>query len=636
MNNAMNPPLYTNQSEKKGIVLNRMYTGSYLSSNLGHEVINMFQADNGKHYLYLNARGNFDKKTGEKISDMLLVRYVGENRLEILAWASELTPAPGADKSYKKFEPQSEIRKSQGYIISSEERIKLKIKDFSEDTFNAWDNEIQSGDISYGNANLIKIFEGSEQQNVYITYRAGKFLTPPKGKRLFLEFVNDIDFYDPDNKHTSQLSDDVFYFRGYLLGKTTLHQFILDNDQYKIDKKAWDSLIKIIAENDIKSVDDLDKKIEKTNRRYLKLKTLLDVLQSNSDMSYDDLKLYIEKKIYERRNKSCASLYKWLDKQTWESTGVAKKVSEKDIEDHKPREKSLFDIVPKLQRDENCFSDALKFFIDKDKDEWHQVLAKLCSDANIGHICSIKREQDATITQKANNSDKDKTKGGRIDLLIRTENAYIVIENKIKSDINSNKQGEKQLNRYRAYVNYRIIGDYIDALEGKDEINNIKNTYDKSTANDWKKWLDAEWLNNTWETPLKKIYDHLGKEWIDIKAYLFILAPDYNMPNKDEREGYLPLYYSTLVGKYKTEMVEDNTDVEKEFQYLHDVATRMRLYHKEHGEDRKENLWTAFYDAMMRHSYNYENDSLYEDMKNTFFTRIQNCRSKDSKASTNA
>ena len=49
-------------SEKKGIVLNRMYTGSYLSTNLGHEVINMFQADNGKHYLYLNDKGNFDKK----------------------------------------------------------------------------------------------------------------------------------------------------------------------------------------------------------------------------------------------------------------------------------------------------------------------------------------------------------------------------------------------------------------------------------------------------------------------------------------------------------------------------------------------------------------------------------------------
>ena len=34
-----------------GIVINRMYVGDYLSSNLGHEVINMYTADNGKHYL---------------------------------------------------------------------------------------------------------------------------------------------------------------------------------------------------------------------------------------------------------------------------------------------------------------------------------------------------------------------------------------------------------------------------------------------------------------------------------------------------------------------------------------------------------------------------------------------------------
>lgn len=47
---------------KDVIVLNRMYAGSYLATHLGHEVINMFQADNGKHYLYLNSKGNFDKR----------------------------------------------------------------------------------------------------------------------------------------------------------------------------------------------------------------------------------------------------------------------------------------------------------------------------------------------------------------------------------------------------------------------------------------------------------------------------------------------------------------------------------------------------------------------------------------------
>lgn len=52
-------------NNKNGIVLNRMYTGSYLSTNLGHEVINMFQADNGRHYLYLNAKGNYSSRGRE-------------------------------------------------------------------------------------------------------------------------------------------------------------------------------------------------------------------------------------------------------------------------------------------------------------------------------------------------------------------------------------------------------------------------------------------------------------------------------------------------------------------------------------------------------------------------------------------
>ena len=36
---------------KSGIVLNRMYVGNYLNNNLGHEVINLFKADNGNYYI---------------------------------------------------------------------------------------------------------------------------------------------------------------------------------------------------------------------------------------------------------------------------------------------------------------------------------------------------------------------------------------------------------------------------------------------------------------------------------------------------------------------------------------------------------------------------------------------------------
>ena len=80
------------------IVLNRMYAGSYLSTHLGHEVINMFQADNGKHYLYLNSKGNFDKR-GKKASSMFLVMHLGGKRVEILALAKELKPVTSAECS---------------------------------------------------------------------------------------------------------------------------------------------------------------------------------------------------------------------------------------------------------------------------------------------------------------------------------------------------------------------------------------------------------------------------------------------------------------------------------------------------------------------------------------------------------
>ena len=115
----------------------------------------------------------------------------------------------------------------------------------------------------------------------------------------------------------------------------------------------------------------------------------------------------------------------------------------------------------------------------------------------------------------------------------------------------------------------------------------------------------------------KEIGKPVFDENFPIKAYFFVLAPDYNMPDEEQlaSKGYKPLYYSTLTFKYK-----------KNGKAVND---RMKLYHNAH---KNENLWSSFYYAMMRHSYNYENDSLYEDMKNTFFTRIQNCPKIDKNA----
>ena len=484
--------------DRKGIVLNRMYTGSYLSTNLGHEVVNMFQADNGNHYLYLSAKGNFAAEHKGQISDMLLVRYVGDNKVEVLAWANGLKEVPGADESYKDFEQNGEIFQKQRKYI-------------------------EDNGITYGKRDLIAIFGGSDQQNVYITYLAENFYRPRK--RIFLHYVDEGDllYADSESRIENGENDLTIFLTGYQFGKATLKQYIYPNDHkngiYKFDgrKKAGGYV----------DVDSLNKRVN--GKRASDWGILNTVLNPADDTIWDKV-------------------------QKGES-----RIADTLIDEHQPKQVSLFDIMPKLQRDENCFSDAIEYFMNRDRREWEDVLCRLCGNVDIGNICSVVREKDATV-KKANHDEvdvrSDQGKGGRIDLLIETENAYIVIENKIKSGINRKKGdqgGQNQLDRYRRYV------DFLNADKGK-------------------------------------------------QCFYFVLAPDYNMPDSSELKGYAPLHYSTLVGR-------DNgkEGILKEYNEIH----------------KDENLWSAFYLAMKRHSYESENDSLYEDMKCTFFTRIKELPQRD-------
>lgn len=567
-------PISVNQPKRTGIVLNRMYTGSYLSSNLGHEVINMFQADNGKHYLYLNAKGNYAKMHEGQISDMLLVRYAGINEgkseVQVLGWAKGLEAVSGTAESYKGYDESSSIFK-----------VQLKY--------------INTNKITYGSANLIELFKGSDQQNIYITYSAAEFRRPQIP--VYIQYVNEEDLLSTKGQAEIQHEVDkiILNFSGYQFGKATLKQYIYpttnNNGKFKLDKRKnthKEAVIKLGSDKEV-----VKKVMEKRGEDWRILLKLLD------------------------EGYTVDGQYLWI-KDEPKSKTVEKEGLNSFEEEHK--EISLFDIMPKLQRDENCFSDALKFFINRDKKAWEEIFMKMCSDDNIGAILSIDREKDATISDKEKGDeetidviDKDnesstQSGGGRIDLLIRTENAYIVIENKIKSGINSkesDKESQNQLNRYREYVCFRIIGDYINKQPNNQK---LKELYNQITATNFsEKKMEIEKVIE------KPVFD----ENFPIKAYFFVLAPDYNMPDEEQlaSKGYKPLYYSTLTFKYA-----------KNGKAVNDM---MKLYHNAH---KKENLWSSFYDAMMRHSYNYENDSLYEDMKNTFFTRIQNCPKIDKNA----
>lgn len=414
-------------NETKGsIVLNRMYAGSYLSTHLGHEVINMFQADNGKHYLYLNSRGNFDEK-GFNAKNMLLVMHVGGKRVEILGLAKDLKPASGAQCSLP-----SDIN-SLDNSISGEQKKYIK------------DNK-----ISYGGVPMLDFFGKAGQQNVFVSYE-----------------VDENNFFVPNKKMVvcfdeSEAQKEDIILREHNFASTSLRQFIQDGNDYE---------------------------------------TLISVIE-NENMWH----VYNEKVV----------------RGTYTPHGI-----------------SLFDICG-IRYNENCFSDALAYYMEKRPKLWVSFFRELGISVNDNF--TVSREVDAKI-----NSEKYKENtGGRIDLLLSDDNSFIVIENKVKSDINKIKRdlgvNQNQLDRYKNFIKYLISNDKVK----------------------------------------QKQY------------YLFILAPDYSKLIIDNENEFKHIKYSRICNYLK-----DKIDVLGDSDFM------------------------ALYYAMRRHSFEQESLCFYDDMKNIFYSRIE-------------
>ena len=69
------------------IVLDRMFSGSYLEDNIGHEIINLYQSDNGENYIYLSPDGNFDAKYKDRIAYVILTQDNGTNQDKVVGLA---------------------------------------------------------------------------------------------------------------------------------------------------------------------------------------------------------------------------------------------------------------------------------------------------------------------------------------------------------------------------------------------------------------------------------------------------------------------------------------------------------------------------------------------------------------------
>ena len=92
-NNKKN--MNNNEKEEKNVILiNKMYTGSYLDdndgNNIGHEIINFFKADDGNNYIYITPYGgpkNLKTDKKDRIKYVLFTSPTVKGRYTILAKA---------------------------------------------------------------------------------------------------------------------------------------------------------------------------------------------------------------------------------------------------------------------------------------------------------------------------------------------------------------------------------------------------------------------------------------------------------------------------------------------------------------------------------------------------------------------
>ena len=356
-------------NEGKAIVLNRMYVGDYLDSNLGHEVINLFKADNNQHYIYLNATGNFAKEHQGEMGYMLFVKYYNKGLVEVIGMATGLKDVPGTDMQLNR------ERKFDG--------IDEDIWQLQKNYIDAQTNEQgEKVGISYGGVSILDIFNNAEQQSIFVTYKAEKVYRIKRSDSEKSQIRRFIRFSNADENSGANLpANEIIQLAEHQQAKASLKQYI-----YPSDSRDYDALFN--------------------------------------------------------------------DSSLWEEVDV---VDAEKLSIETPRKVSLFDIC-KIQNDENRFSNALAYFMERPEyyELWTKFFAKY--GINLKKNFTVAREESAKIESTEWNHE-EKPSGGRVDLLIRDGENIVVIENKIKSDINTiatDGDDSTQLNRYVNYVNWLI------------------------------------------------------------------------------------------------------------------------------------------------------------------------------------
>ncbi|WP_428039529.1 PD-(D/E)XK nuclease family protein [Candidatus Avelusimicrobium fimicolum] len=175
--------------EEREILLNLMYAGEYLESkdNIGHEIINLFQCDNGNNYIYVLPWGMMDKQHNDRLDAILLARRHSASKIEILAKAVGLKQLAYVKTTGKK-------------DWASLHQVGLKY--------------VINNQVKYGGVYLKDIPFGDNERAVFITFQADKIIkarSPIYITTAKPEHNNSCTFLLPDVKNFSRQSLKMYF-----------------------------------------------------------------------------------------------------------------------------------------------------------------------------------------------------------------------------------------------------------------------------------------------------------------------------------------------------------------------------------------------------------------------------------------
>lgn len=141
--------------ENYEIVLNKIFTGSFLSHNLGHELINFLKDSNGQRYVYLNPWGERGDKAAKTTKYAF---HIIESSLRNEKGIYELVAVSEIDRTAK--------------VCYDENR----------------ENEKQNSPVYAGHSFVDIFYCGADSNKAHVyTYKASRFLKPKDGLRIFIK-----------------------------------------------------------------------------------------------------------------------------------------------------------------------------------------------------------------------------------------------------------------------------------------------------------------------------------------------------------------------------------------------------------------------------------------------------------------